>query len=532
MSQKRLGVMVDCSRNAVMKVDAVKKFIDALSKMGYNMLMLYTEETYEVDNQPWFGYLRGRYSKDEMKEIVAYGEEKGIELIPCIQTLAHLNQMFRWPEYSAVLDCDDILLIDEEKTYRLIEDMFSTLRECFKTNKLHIGMDEAHNVGLGKFLDKHGFSNRFEIIARHLKRVADLAAKYDFEPMMWSDMFFRLANHGAYYVKDPDIITEDIVKCVPDNVELVYWDYYQKVREPYDIMIEAHKRFNKPVWFAGGSWTWTGFTPHNNMSNIITKSAMSACRDAGVDNVFLTCWGDNGGECSTFAVLPALFYAAEVYRGNDDMDSIKQRFEELFNFSYDDYMKLDLPSAYGHAAEKSAQLPDKQMLYSDPFLGFSDTIVDDSQKMKETYLAYAKELWPFANHETYGHLFKSAAALCEAVAYKGGLGKLTREAYKSGDKEALREVVKEYLVAEAKVNAFHRAHEECWFKEKKPHGFDLQDARLGGVIKRLESCRERLEAYIKGDIDRIEELEEELLNYPTDEYRLNNYAKLISANAF
>ena len=60
--------------------------------------------------------------------------------------------MFRWPEYNLVHDCDDIMLIDEEKTYALIEDMFSTLRQCFKTNKLHIGMDEAHNVGLGKFL--------------------------------------------------------------------------------------------------------------------------------------------------------------------------------------------------------------------------------------------------------------------------------------------------------------------------------------------------------------------------------------------
>ncbi len=97
-------------------------------------------------------------------------------------------------------------------------------------------------------------------------------------------------------------------------------------------------------------------------------------------------------------------------------------------------------------------------------------------------------------------------------------------------KVEMKEIIKEYLVAEAKVNAFHRAHEECWFKEKKPHGFDIQDARLGGVIKRLESCRERLESYLKGEIDRIDELEEKLLEYPSKEYRLNNYAKLISAN--
>ena len=46
---KKFGVMLDCSRNAVMKVEEVKKFAAILKKFGYNMMMLYTEDTYEVD---------------------------------------------------------------------------------------------------------------------------------------------------------------------------------------------------------------------------------------------------------------------------------------------------------------------------------------------------------------------------------------------------------------------------------------------------------------------------------------------------
>lgn len=531
MEKKRFGVMVDCSRNAVMNVPTVKRFIDALSKMGYNMLMLYTEDTYEVDDQPRFGYLRGRYSKDEMKEIVAYGEEKGIELIPCIQTLAHLNQIFRWQDYKSINDCDDILLIDDEGTYKLIEDMFKTLRQCYTTDKIHIGMDEAHNVGRGKYLDRHGLKDRFEIIARHLKRVAELAEKYGFEPMMWSDMFFRLANKGVYYVKDPEIITPEIVKCVPDNVELVYWDYYQKEREPYDIMIEAHKRFSRPVWFAGGAWTWTGFTPHNNLSMIITKSSMAACRDAGVENVFLTCWGDNGGECSTFGVLPSLMYASEIYHGNDDMESIKKKFKELFGIDFDDYMKLDLPSAFGTDAETTAQCPDKQMLYMDPFLGYYDPLISDDGKEYAAYTAFAEKLWPLAGNAEYGHLFKSAAALCELIAFKGALGKRTRAAYKSGNKEALLPIIEDYKTAEIKSDAFYHAFKECWLKEKKPHGFDIQDFRLGGVKKRLESCRERLEGYVAGKIDCIEELEEDIIDINV-QFRMNTYMRCASPNVF
>ena len=72
MSFKHFGVMLDCSRNAVMKVSSVKKYIDILARLGYDTLMLYTEDTYEVENQPYFGYLRGRYSKAELKEIDAY----------------------------------------------------------------------------------------------------------------------------------------------------------------------------------------------------------------------------------------------------------------------------------------------------------------------------------------------------------------------------------------------------------------------------------------------------------------------------
>ena len=54
------GVMLDCSRNAVSTVDSVKQWIDLTADMGYNCLMLYTEDTWEVDDNPYFGYMRGR----------------------------------------------------------------------------------------------------------------------------------------------------------------------------------------------------------------------------------------------------------------------------------------------------------------------------------------------------------------------------------------------------------------------------------------------------------------------------------------
>ena len=127
----KLGVMVDCSRNSVMNVEALRSLIPVLSKIGYTTLMLYTEDTYEVNGEPYFGYLRGRYSKAELKEIDRIAAASGVELVPCIQTLAHLRGIFRWKEYAGIRDTADILLADDERTYELIEHIFETLAECF-----------------------------------------------------------------------------------------------------------------------------------------------------------------------------------------------------------------------------------------------------------------------------------------------------------------------------------------------------------------------------------------------------------------
>ena len=179
---ERLGVMIDMSRNAVMNVKALKEYLVLLKKMGYNSVMLYTEDTYEVEGEPFFGYMRGRYSVAEMKELDEFANNIGVELIPCIQTLAHLNQALRWG--TIPVDCNDIMLCDDERVYNLIDKMFSTLKKCFKSQYIHIGMDEAHMVGRGKYMDLHGYEDTFSILKRHLDKVCELAKKYDFVPLI------------------------------------------------------------------------------------------------------------------------------------------------------------------------------------------------------------------------------------------------------------------------------------------------------------------------------------------------------------
>lgn len=531
---RRFGTMLDCSRNAVMSVKTLKKWIDITEDLGYNTLLLYTEDTYEVDDNPYFGYMRGRYTQEEIKEVDAYASSKGMELMPCIQTLAHLNAIVRWPAYGPHVDANDILLAGDEAVYELIDKMFASISKCFTSRTINIGMDEAHMIGRGKYYDLHGDTDRSQILIGHVNRVAEIGKKYGFTLIMWSDMFFRLATGGSYY-DDSVNINEEIKKQIPDNVQLIYWDYYSMDKKHYDKMLAAHAKMKENAWFAGGLWSWEGFAPHNGYCMKTVSAALKSCRENGVQDVFLTMWGNDGGECSKFAMLPSLFYAAEIAKGNTSKTDIKAKFKEKYGIGFDRYMLLELPQTPGGTADVICNA-EKYLLYNDCFTGLMDSTISGGEN--EKYAKCARRLGYMKKDENWGYLFTAAQALCEVLAIKAELGVKTRQVYERKDKEALKELLGEYKRLLKKLETFYRAYKEQWFLENKPHGFDVQDIRMGGLMIRIRSCMERLQDLYDGKIDVIEELEETQLDFygkgmefgHEHNRRFNNWGKIVSAN--
>ena len=517
---KHFGVMLDVSRNAVIKIDTFKWYLPLLKRMGYNCVFLYSEDTYYVEGEPYFGYMRGRYTEEEMRELDEYASSIGVEIIPCVQALAHVNGTLRW--LHVPVDTDDIMLVDDERTYELIDRMFASLSKNFKTRKIHVGMDEAYMLGRGKHLDIHGYQPISEIMERHLKRVCEIAKKYGYEDvMLWSDMYLRAFNGGDYFLSDFKKVPEEVINAIPEGVIPVYWDYYHHNEKDYDVNFDAHKQMSKNTWFAGGAWSWGGFMPHNDYSLMTMKPGIRSAVKNKVKNAIITMWGDDGAECSKVAMLPSLFAISEFAKGNEDMDLIKAKFKRLTGIEYDDFMLLDAPNDINGTSRdyNSPVNPSKYMLYSDYFNGFLDVTVVGGEG--EKYRALAPKLYSVAaKSRKYGYLFKTAAKLCDALAVKFELGYKTRAAYKRGDKEELRRLAdNDYKEAEKLINVYARTFEEQWFYENKPCGFDVQDVRLGAIIQRTASCRRRLLDYVNGKVDAIPELDEELIPYRTFEKR-------------
>ena len=517
---QNLGLMADCSRGAVLNREAFQRLITALSRMGYTVLQLYIEDVYEIPEYPYFGWGRGRYTAEEMKWMDEFAAGFGIELIPAIQTLAHLRQIFRWPVFRDVHDLDDILLAGEEKTYQLIDAMFRTLSSCFSSRRINIGMDEAHMVGLGKYLDKHGFQDRMKIMLDHFQRVHQLANKNGLHPMMWSDMFFRLAAGGEYYAENCRIDPR-IRESIPEDVSLVYWDYYSEKKSTYDNMLDRHREMADHIIFAGGAWKWMGFCPNNHYSLKIARLAHESCKEHGVNEVLITAWGDNGGETPMFSILPALQYWAELcWANNQSEEAAAKRLAVSCGASWEDFLLLDEPHfSPGNQERRCGNTAHKYLLYQDVLQGLFDAHVRPDE-YAAFYAACAGKLEASAaKGGEWAYLPRTEALLCRVLEKKCRAGIDLRQLYLAEDKEGLARYAEHDLPELlARAEAFAAAFHSQWLHENRPAGLDAFDIRIGGVLQRTRTAIERVKAYVAGETDRLEELEQPRLPYDGKEH--------------
>lgn len=508
-----LCYMADASRNAVPSVEGTKKILRLLALMGYDSMMLYTEDTYEIPEYPHFGYMRGRYTTEELKELVAYGEMLGIELIPCVQTLAHFTAFQKNPAFTPMLDCNDILMIGEQETYDFIEAIFRQCAACFKSKKIHIGMDEAMMVARGNYLNKNGYRKPADVMLEHLNKVVEIAHKYGFEPMMWSDMFFRMQFDNQYYTVDGSI-SEEVRAKVPQGLTLVYWDYYNSGEKLLNNMFKCHKQFNNPITFAGGAWKWFGLSTFCWYSIVNTAAALKVAKENEVTDVISTGWGDDGSEASQFSNMAVNLYYAEHAYGNVSDDALNTRAEEVFGESFDTLMLFDLPNAVTTPQNRSANAscPAKNLFFNDPLLGLFDRHMEP-EVVGKYYADTAKKLHA-AKDTKFGYALETLATLCDVLELKADLGIRLRAAYRAHDNDTLKEITDSVI---PEITARIKKHLKCfrhqWYKENKTFGFSTQETRIGGLCTRLESVAELINMYLSGEISKIEELDCEALPF-------------------
>ncbi|KAL6601940.1 glycoside hydrolase, partial [Neocallimastix sp. 'constans'] len=524
-----LGTMVDCSRSCVANIDTIFYLLRTCALLGINCFQLYTEDTYKIENEPFFGYMRGGYTEDELVMIDDYAYNLGIEVFPCIQTLGHLGQILQWPYYANVRDTSEVLLVEYEETYQLIEKMIRTVTKPFRSKLIHIGMDEAHGLGEGRY--RQIFGNRKEnsqVFLEHLQRVSQICKNLGKTPLIWSDMLFCLAgknNSLAVYYDNANPLSSEQALKIPPEVNLIYWDYYHVNTDFYSHKIKHHRELGCEPWFAGGIWTWNRFWAALPFSFHSGNAALQAVKSEGVKNTFVTIWGDDGNEFDMYSLLPGLIlYGEHGYTPNHvvSLDTIKTTFGAICGGDLDAWMeacKLDhiLPSPYpspSSSVDSKLYFPpntSKWILWMDPIYAFLSPqygMFDLEKHYLELSNNLKQAMTADENKYPLNKYLEFPVLLAYVLSLKVNLRKKLEEAYKAGDLVKLQELYDTDLTLLCEnTKKLWKLHRDNWLGRAKPFGCETVELRYGGLIIRLNSLYDRIKGYLDHKYSSIPEFE-------------------------
>jgi len=532
------GPMFDVSQgNAAFNITTLKHIICQLSLMGLNTLMLYTEDTFEVKSQPYFGYMRSRYTENELRELDEYAFNLGIEMIPCIQTLAHLQDPLRWKYYKEIRDYDACLLVGEEKTYQFLRDIISAATRPFRSKKIHIGMDEAFKLGTGEYLKRFGHTDSNFIMRQHLTGVMKIINELGLEPMMWDDMFFRTFGKKVYYQYGATV-PEETKALVPRKMRTVFWDYRHTDVKDYEEFISQHLSLNKKMIFAGGIYSWMSYSLSWSKTKNAADAALTTCKKLGIKDVFVTTWGDHGTECLiNTTLIGCQLYAEHGYSEFVDKDKFAKRFKFCTGGNVEDFVKLE----YLDRTPQTDGLPtpeyyntSKYLMWQDILTGLIDKNIE-GYELDEHYKKLSESLKEaIGRNGQFDSMFEFSYHAANVLSQKAQMGLRITQAYKAGDKESLKVFAKEELPElKNRVITLRKIHMDNWFSLYKAFGWDVMDMRYGALIYRITSAIEEIESFLSGKLSRIEELEEPRRYFDGIEGPvrwLNDYHRIVSAS--
>ena len=171
------GLHVDVSRH-FRSLDFLKKQIDAMALFKMNRMHIHLTDAagwrLQIDAYPrltefaawrpfktwkeWWagdrhycmegdaGAYGGYYTKDQIRELVAYASERHVEIIPEIEMPGHSEEVLAaYPELGCTGEAyrGSDFCVGNEKVYEFLETVLSEVMEVFPSEYIHIGGDEA-----------------------------------------------------------------------------------------------------------------------------------------------------------------------------------------------------------------------------------------------------------------------------------------------------------------------------------------------------------------------------------------------------
>jgi len=519
------GWQVDVSQtNALPRLEQYTEIMCRMALMGMNRLILYMEDSFVVPEEPYFGYMRSRYTEYELRTIDELGDVFGIEVFPAIEGLAHLSKVLKWHPYGDIQENASTLLVGEERTYEFIAHILDAATKPFRSKNVFVCLDEAFNLGKGTSLARSGeYKPSFYYMKKHMTRLLEMCNERGLNMLTYGDMYIVASNpdeesffEKLYAINGP--LSKDIIDAADFPVEYALWDYSHHREEKYEALINRYREFGKCEFMLTGIWNWLGFGIDYDKTFATVIPAARASKKCGIKHFVVSTWGnDTGMENFWSDLLLGFQLVAENSYGEEPTDEeLAERFFACTGGNMKDFLEL---SYIDHTYDrKTGEGPDyvnlsRSLLWQDILFGKYDYYIHDNS-LAEHYKKVAENLEAAEGRNgNYGKYLGVRALCARVMEIKATIGYKITTAYRKKDIYALCGIISTVLPElKKRVIALRDAHRELWYEVYKPLGWEAEDLRYGALLSRIDSAAYRLNRYINGYEKKLLELEEDRLS--------------------
>jgi len=257
-----VALQIDLARQKE-TVEYVKEYIDFAKSNGYNTVFLYLEAMVRVECTSFFNEDES-YSVDEIKDIVAYGNAQGIDIIPALENLSHLENFIRYPQLAWIAECEDFAAdgrglgsfecacSSNPKAMEFLDTYYSQVIPLFTSKYVHAGLDEPFDFAVCERCQdqlKNG-KTKGDLFYEHVMRTYNLVKSFGRTMMMWDDFFVyldiahRLPRDIIMCTWNYEFIQDEIPGHWVSRVKRDWFKYYDELGFTYMFCTYANKSGN------------------------------------------------------------------------------------------------------------------------------------------------------------------------------------------------------------------------------------------------------------------------------------------------
>jgi hypothetical protein len=272
------GIMLDVSRGKVPTQETLKGLVELCCRLRLNVLMLYIEHTFEFRRHPEIGRDSSPLTAEALLELDLYAAEHGVELIPCLQSLGHMERVLGIDRYAHLAESDRrwSLSPSRPETYQFLEQLYDEFLPLFSSRRFNANCDEPFDLGRGQSARLAPGKDAGRLFSDHIHELNKLSRRHRKQLMIWADF-------AHAYPRELSSLDSDIV--------LLDW-WYEENFDADRVKRLRPKKFE--AWVCPGTSSWNCLFPRvaNSMGNIERWSR--AGQEHGATGLLNTDWGDFG----------------------------------------------------------------------------------------------------------------------------------------------------------------------------------------------------------------------------------------------